>query len=1265
MRFGAQIATVASLIVCVAALFGCAQETFPEQPDGSAGAGNDASLPRGPQYCVQARAESLPARLIALGPVADAGTTTAADGAPLVSGPTWLVSDLYTQFNSICGRCHGSAQGLGGFQVKSQDDFTAAMSNQTLDVVKHITSNGADPSDPLGPTDPMPPFDEPPLGMPYSKRDPTDPVKQFAELIQQWLLLMQPPSFQYALPGVSSAGAGATVPIASAAIGDPMTNIGNCIPNQALLYTAQSKMDALDAMFAAAKAAPIANGVTAQQAIGLPLHLSETDLVTLDSATLAGMGVIAYAPGYPLWSDNAGKLRYIRVPRGTSVVFDKATQSFTIPPNTRFYKTFMKQIVDTDGSLRYRKIETRLIVSRPGGTPAGNGIENPAALFGTYKWSDDESDAVLVTTALNDGAPFGDDEFQYNTNEPLAAALLAGQPADPDGTLLGNGAARHYAIPSSQRCVQCHEGSESNSFILGFLPLQINRRPTGVGGTIEATGPDELTQMQRFIDYGLVTGLTSPSDVLPLEQAEGTRSPRNDYELVAQGYMLGNCAHCHNPGGFPSQQNPVLVPLLNFYPSTIGGIFQFPLERTSPRIFRGITGNGSLPYITPSLMDQPRTVADPFMALGAQTSAGGDTLAAAWYAPWRSLIYRNVDNPFAYTDDSALFPHMPMNTPGYDDRARQLLSDWMVSIPAVRKSPGIPEYAFLKDGNNDVAFGAAVDSNVQPYVEVLPGDPRYDGAVAAAEQRLQILHTGVNPNVPTPVDPNAGVMTDAGADAATFAQSLALSRYATPGDTDDIVDPQVPNHPCNPVPLPAPPTNGSGGLSSEPIPGHCHWVVTDTTQPPGAWTPRRIDWATALVEQQPAPPSACITAAGGDAVSAQAQAAEAVTLLQNITLASATNYLTTPVPFGLWQQKPGCDFSTPQSPPASSFLNSTTAPPPLWMTTSPTPPAPNAPVYLSTPGEAVFKMICINCHGPLADATGRLAQNLATMTGGLDLVADFRDGLFGTLASPDSDINAVFSVLPSDAPPSWTGTTNDDRAARYMAWMALGGTRVTIPPGLLTIVGATPVLDQRRPLAPPITSANMLSTAKALCDQLIGPAYGAQVSFTRTNVTSYSETLIHSNGDNELWMHICSLNNPPPIHVVNAGSLSLVTAFDGNGNFAANANGHSYLVPAPSNFPAGTMIGNERGESVPFVPNDPTNLWPWCMDDPKNVTQGMNFPLCPQAALVTDNSYTPDQAATWSIRGAINAGLGVFLYGQSLEKMSSAPIDYDSCEQLP
>ena len=74
---------------------------------------------------------------------------------------------------------------------------------------------------------------------------------------------------------------------------------------------------------------------------------------------------MAFAPAYPLWADNAAKIRHIRVPRGQSVRFDKQQQTFSIPANTRFYKTFLKKVVDRDGNTSYRKMETRLIVSRP------------------------------------------------------------------------------------------------------------------------------------------------------------------------------------------------------------------------------------------------------------------------------------------------------------------------------------------------------------------------------------------------------------------------------------------------------------------------------------------------------------------------------------------------------------------------------------------------------------------------------------------------------------------------------------------------------------------------------------------------------------------------------------------------------------------------------------------------------------------------------------------------------------------------------------
>jgi hypothetical protein len=92
----------------------------------------------------------------------------------------------------------------------------------------------------------------------------------------------------------------------------------------------------------------------------------------------------------------------------------------------------------------------------------------------------------------------------------------------------------------------------------------------------EAPKPDELSQLARLIEYGVVSGI-EPGQA-KLEDSQGERKARNAYELKAQAYMLGNCVFCHNANGFPVVQNPGLRPF-DLYPSETGGIFQFSLER--------------------------------------------------------------------------------------------------------------------------------------------------------------------------------------------------------------------------------------------------------------------------------------------------------------------------------------------------------------------------------------------------------------------------------------------------------------------------------------------------------------------------------------------------------------------------------------------------------------------------------------------------------------------------------------------------------------
>ena len=213
-----------------------------------------------------------------------------------------------------------------------------------LDVYGIITSNVAGvfmPPDNAG-------------GIPFNQRQPSDPIFQLATQLKLWLDQGSPPG-AFTLPTpIGGTSPGYAI---GATLGAQLTNIGSCVPNQAMVGTDSSTMDQLDDQFV--------------QATSLPLTLDKTDLTTLDSAALAQNGVISYAPTYPLWSDDAQKMRYIRVPRGQTVVFDKATQKFKIPANTRFYKTFLKQVTDVDGKSTYRKIETRLIVSRPDTHDAG------------------------------------------------------------------------------------------------------------------------------------------------------------------------------------------------------------------------------------------------------------------------------------------------------------------------------------------------------------------------------------------------------------------------------------------------------------------------------------------------------------------------------------------------------------------------------------------------------------------------------------------------------------------------------------------------------------------------------------------------------------------------------------------------------------------------------------------------------------------------------------------------------------------------------
>jgi mono/diheme cytochrome c family protein len=1146
-------------------------------------------------------------------------SVTAASAGMTMQSDVELTSQLYGLFKSVCGGCHvESALGNPPFSV-NQTNFSMVVTNDVYNIIFSNDSNVV-----------MPPVSG--GGVPFNQRQPSDAVYQLATQLRLWLDQGRPAG-SFTLPS-STSGASAGYAIGTA-LGAQLTNIGSCVPEKAMVATDPSGMDQLDAMFA--------------QATALPATLAETDLTTLDSAALAQNGVISYAPTYPLWSDNAQKMRYIRVPRGKSVVFDKASQTFQIPPNTRFYKTFLKQVTDVSGDSTYRKIETRLIVSRPD-TTLSDGSAQQNAIFGTYVWNPEETQASLLTDPLRDGKPFADRIFSYVTNEQRAQPIIDKKPANLQAALDAAGITRHYALPGSERCIQCHMGSPSQSFVLGFTPLQVARRPSGEGGVYEPAVGDELTQLQRLIDYGVISGMKSPSDVLPLESAEGTRAPRNVHELNAQAYMVGNCAHCHNPRGFPSVKQPELKDVLVFLPGAgpNQGIFQFPLETVSPIRKRGSLQDVPIPYITPSVYDMSRDTAVPkyFCPDQPSGSCGAPNAAVRWVlAPWRSLIYRNVDTPYDYFDDSTLFPHMPLNTSGYDCRVAGLMGDWMVSIPSRIKDPTKFQSALPVEET----FPSYANVDPQPYEEAHPGDSDYDAAVGAASSRLQQYHnTGFRYGFCPPtytadiIDP--------------VVQSEADLNQAVQADLADFYSPIDPSYITMPEISPISP----------------HYISFDDTDPAGDWFPRRPDWATALVNPN-IPAFIAAETAGDNLQPDAAQDLENVmTALQNVTLtAEVRNELTKQYPLGLWDTTvPGCDFS--KIPTVGSF---TGADVPAWIATSSPPPPANAPVYMASAGAAIFTSVCFNCHGINADSKGLLADEITNLTGGDARVANFRDGLLGPLTAPGAAREMVFGPSASTL-----GITTDDLTARYMAWMSLGGTAKHLPQEILAEVSASLVLGQERVHVDQVGTPDMLRLALSLCEQLVSAdPYSGSTPFTLSGLIasghmdwSDNTGLIDANGDGEMWLRLCNLGNRQIVRVARPPSNSWTPDMDAGSLFVdQNALYWATDPTSGADFYGPNPVMDHRGSVETGV--TAANLYPLCVQKPTDPTQLQyatqvlqrgqvlktnTIPFCPDGFVQASHKLTVDADASptnyidgrkWAARGAINAALAVFLYLNGVE----------------
>lgn len=151
----------------------------------------------------------------------------------------------------------------------------------------------------------------------------------------------------------------------------------------------------------------------------LPEHLSETGLFSeLDAEhEVVAPEVLAYAPGFPLWSDGATKRRWLGLPEG-GVIDVADPDDWRFPKGTKLWKEFTR-----DGT----RVETRLLYK------FGDGDADWAAA--AYIWRADGSDADLAA----DGAT--------------------------------NALGTEHDVPDATRCMGCHGGRKGR--VLGFSAIQL------------------------------------------------------------------------------------------------------------------------------------------------------------------------------------------------------------------------------------------------------------------------------------------------------------------------------------------------------------------------------------------------------------------------------------------------------------------------------------------------------------------------------------------------------------------------------------------------------------------------------------------------------------------------------------------------------------------------------------------------------------------------------------------------------------------------
>ncbi len=241
----------------------------------------------------------------------------------------------------------------------------------------------------------------------------------------------------------------------------------------------------------------------------IPQFLSETgafqDLNTLEPTD----GLIPYDLVESFWSDGALKKRWVGIPNDGShnTAAEKIQYSendvWNLPVGSVLVKHFELPVNESNPTIT-KRLETRFSVK------AANGN----FYFATYKWNDQETDAELLTTGLDE------------TINIVRAD--------------GSTSTQTWQYPSNSDCISCHNPTSGGT--LGMRTRYLNK-----DFTYSKTGRT-ANQLVTLSHLGILDQLITDADTGTLLTAKAMNDPNATIDDKARSYMDLNCAYCHRPG---------------------------------------------------------------------------------------------------------------------------------------------------------------------------------------------------------------------------------------------------------------------------------------------------------------------------------------------------------------------------------------------------------------------------------------------------------------------------------------------------------------------------------------------------------------------------------------------------------------------------------------------------------------------------------------------------------------------------------------------